>query len=258
LLDNTDDQYRKDYADAMEKLEAEAAQAIPSSDNDEENGDKKPDESIVVAPAEPEQNGQGLDEKLKELQERLAKAEKAALDNKAWGTKNAQRLAEIERERIEQQREQAKPEILDANPDLADAIRYVTQDPAPQHRIDRQMQDWQATVQAAHPGIFDVSIDPELEAALVAKREALGEAWFDPLTAIREITAEKIAFTERQVGKRFAIEAAKQTQKSAMSVPGAGGSANRTPVDPDQEAAQRILKMSDAEFAKEVKRVKGY
>lgn len=254
MLENTDEQYRKDYTEAAAKLEAEAAQAIPS-DNDDPNGDIKPDEVIVAAPVEPEQTA---DDRLKELQERLAKAEKAALDNKAWGTKNAQRLAEIERERVERERAAARPEILDANPDLADAIRYVTTDPTPQHQIERQRQIWQEAVQTAHPGIFDLSIDPELEAAVVARREAVGDAWNDPLVAIREITAEKLAFTERQVGKRFAIESAKQAQKSAMSVPGTGGSASRAAVDPDAEAVQRISKMSDAEFAAEVRRVKGY
>lgn len=244
MLDNMDEQYKKDYAEALEKLDG-AAEAITPPEQKPEP-EKEPDEP------KPE------DDPLAELRARLEKTEKALNDTKAWGTKNAQRIADFERERIEQQREQFKPDILDANPGLDDAIRYVTQDPNPRHQIERQAQDWQEIVQSAHPGIFDLSIDPELESALVAKREALGEAWFDPLTAIREITAEKIAFTERQVGKRFAIEAAKQTQKSAMSVPGAGGSANRTPADPDQEATQRILKMSDAEFAKEVRRVKGY
>lgn len=251
MLENMDEQYKKEYAEALAKLDGTAPETEATTPTESE-----PETETEKEPASEETKPE--DDPLAELRARLEKTEKALNDTKAWGTKNAQRLAEIERERIEQQREQTKPEILDANPDLADAIRYVTQDPAPQHRIDQQAQEWQQIVQSAHPGIFDLSIDPELEAALVAKREALGEAWFDPLTAIREITAEKLAFTERQVGKRFAIEAAKQTQKSAMSVPGAGGSANRAPADPDQEDVQRILRMSDAAFAKEVKRVKGY
>lgn len=195
---------------------------------------------------------------IEELRIKLEKTEKALKDTQSWGTKNAQRLAEIERERERQQREATKPGILEANPDLEDAIRYVTSDPTEKHQVETKQQEWQQMVQAAHPGIFDVSIDPELESAILARRESLGDSWLDPLVAIREITAEKLAFTERQVGKRFAIESQKQAQKSAMSVPGAGSGAARTAVDPDTEAAQRILKMSDAEFAAEVKRVKGY
>lgn len=248
MLDNVDEQYKKEYDEAIAKLDGTAEEEATTPPEEIPEPETEPVIEEIKAEEDP----------LAELRTKLEKTEKALNDTKAWGTKNAQRLAEIERQNIEQQRAQAKPEILDANPELADAIRYVTQDPTPQHKIERQMQDWQAIVQTAHPGIFDLSIDPELEAVLVAKREALGEAWHDPLIAIREITAEKLAFTERQVGKRFAIESAKQSQKSAMSVPGAGGSANRTAPDTDQEAVQRIQKMSDADFAKEVRRVKGY
>lgn len=246
--------YKKEYDEALAKLEGTAEEEATTPEPEPEpESTPEPEKKPVIEEVKTEEP-----DPLAELRAKLEKTEKALNDTKAWGTKNAQRLAEIERRNIEQQREQAKPEILDANPELADAIRYVTQDPTPQHKIERQMQDWQAMVQTAHPGIFDLSIDPELESALVAKREALGEAWFDPLIAIREITAEKLAFTERQVSKRLAAEAAKQSQKSAMSVPGSGGSANRTAPDTDQEAVQRIQKMSPADFEKERRKVLGY
>lgn len=248
------EQYQKEYNEAASKLDAaEAGQ--PEAITEPE---AKLETVEATEPAKPEAEETKPLDPLEELRAKLEKAEKSLKDTQAWGTKNAQRLAEIERDRERQQREATKPGILDANPDLEDAIRYVTSDPAPQQQMEQRQHDWQTIVQTAHPGIFDLSIDPELEAALVAKRESLGESWYDPLVAIREITAEKLAFTERQVGKRFAIESQKQAQKSAMSVPGAGGSASRTTVDPEQEAAQRILKMSDAEFAAEVRRVKGY
>lgn len=248
MLDGKDEIYQKEYNEALAKLDGTAEATIPAEPEAVAEPEKAEIEAETPAEVDP----------LEELRTKLEKTEKALRDTQSWGTKNAQRLAEIERERVERERAAARPEILDANPDLADAIRYVTTDPAPQHQAERQQQTWQEMVQTAHPGIFDLSIDPELEAAVVARREAVGDAWNDPLVAIREITAEKLAFTERQVGKRFAIESAKQAQKSAMSVPGTGGSASRAAVDPDAEAAHRILKMSDAEFAAEVKRVKGY
>lgn len=246
MLDGKDEQYQKEYNEALAQLDGTAEATTPE------------EPETVPVEAEPEVKADEPQDPLKDLQERLAKTEKALNDTKAWGTKNAQRIAQIERERIEREREESRPGILDANPDLADAIRYVTTDPTPQHQAERQQQTWQEIVQSAHPGIFDLSIDPELEAAVVARREAVGEAWNDPLVAIREITAEKLAFTERQIGKRFAIEAAKQAQKSAMSVPGTGSSASRAAVDPEAEAVQRIRGMSDAAFAAEVRRVKGY
>lgn len=245
MLDNMDDDYKKEYNEAVAKLEGTAPETPEATTPPEEK--PEPEKEPVI-----EEIKTDAPDPLAELRTKLEKTEKALNDTKAWGTKNAQRLAEIERER----REAAKPEILDANPELADAIRYVTE--TPQIESKQKQLEWREIVETAHPGIFDVSIDPELETALVAKRDALGDAWFDPLVAIREITAEKLAFTERQVGKRFAIEAAKQAQKSAMSVPGAGGGAARTASDPEQDEVQRVLKMSDAEFAKEVRRVKGY
>jgi len=254
MLDNTDEIYQKEYAEAAAKLEAaEAGQ--PEAITEPE---AQPETVEATEPAKLEAEEAKQSDPLEELRIKLEKAERSLKDTQAWGTKNAQRLAEIERDRERREREETKPGILEANPDLEDAIRYVTSDPAPQRQMEQKQQEWQTIVATAHPGIFDVSIDPELEAALVAKREILGDAWYDPLVAIREITAEKLAFTERQVGKRFAIESQKQAQKSAMSVPGAGGSASRTTVDPEAEAVQRISKMSDAEFAAEVRRVKGY
>lgn len=257
-------QYDKDYDKAAADLEA-AAQATTARGADGKfvKAEEKPVESatpaapVEVKPAEPAKPAEPVDP-LVEIRTELEKAQKALKDTQAWGTKNAQELAEIKREREKQQRESTKPAILDANPELADAIRYVASDPAPQQQQADLHQQWMGIVDAAHPGIFGKEIDPELEKAVVARRDALGEAWSDPLVAIREITAEKLAHAERQVGKRFAAESAKMAQKSAMSVPGAGAGASHVPVDSDLEAVQRIQKMSDAEFQKEVRRVKGY
>jgi hypothetical protein len=52
-----------------------------------------------------------------------------AKDNQAWATKLAQEAAQLKREREQREREAKKPAILDANPELAEAIRYVAQDP---------------------------------------------------------------------------------------------------------------------------------
>lgn len=247
----TEAEYQEQYDAALAKMDAAAT------------GQPEPTPAPVPEPVkepitEPAKADEPPVDPLEELRARLEKAEKIAADNKAWGTKQAQELAAIKREREQQQREAAKPQILEQNPELADAIRYVANDPAPQQQQEDRSNQWQTMVATAHPGIFDIGIDPELEAALLAKRDSLGEAWHDPLVAIREITAEKVAHAERLVGKRFAIESAKQAQKSAMSVPGTGSGAARTPPNPDKESVDRILNMSDADFAKEVRKVKGY
>lgn len=255
-----DEEYQKEYDAAAAKLEADA-QATTARGADGKFAKAEP----VKAEPEPEKESK-VEEPVREeadpiklLEERVAKAEKIAKDNQAWATRLAQERAEEKRARAAAEREATKPAILDANPELADAIRYVAHDTAPQDKEAARQQDWQTAIEKAHPGIFDKSIDPELEKAISERFQAIGADVQDPLVAIREITAEKLAFTERQVGKRFAAEAAKQAKVSAMTVPGAGaGGGARTAPDAALAEVERIKNMSDADFAKEVKRVKGF
>lgn len=258
-----DPEYQKEYDKAAAELDA-AAQATTARGADgkfvkAEEPEKAPEviatPETVVEPAKKEE----VEDPIAALTARLEKAEKVAKDNQAWATKMAQEAAQLKREREAAQREANRPAILDANPELADAIRHVVQDPAPRNQEADRQQDWQTAIEKVHPGIFDKSIDPELEKALTERFKAVGPEIQDALVAIREITAEKLAFTERQVGKRFAAEAAKQAKVSAMSVPGAGaGGGSRTAPDTALAEVTRINNMSDAEFAKEVRRVKGF
>jgi hypothetical protein len=255
-----DEAYQQEYDKAAAALEAAANGAKPEAITAPEPEQPEPAKAEEAkepeqAPAEPEVDP------LAEIRAKLEKTEKALKDTQAWGTKNAQRLKEIEQERERQQREASRPEILEQNPGLEEAIRHVTHNPHQEQEqaIAKRNQEWMAIVDAAHPGIFSKDIDPELEKTLVDKAQSLGEQWFDPLIAIREITAEKLAHTERIIGKKYMAEAAKSAQKSAMSVPGAGASAvNTAPVDSQKEIADRYLTMSSADFAKERKRVLGH
>ena len=245
---------QKEYDAAVEAIDAGAAPAIPP---------EKVEEAPVQAPAEPEapkaeEVAEPVVDEMAAMRERLERAEKQAADNKAWATKEAQRRAELERQYQQQQREASRPAILDENPDLAEAIKYVANDPAPRQQAESAHETWMHTIESVHPGIFAADADKELVDALVAKREASGDAWNDPLVAIRDIAAEKVAHAQRQTEKRFQVEAAAQKAKSAMSVPGTGGGGKREAVDPQAEEANRFKNMSDAEFDKEVKRVKGF
>jgi len=256
-----DEQYQKEYAEAAAKLEADA-QATTARGADGKFAKVETPETVVEPEKKPvaEEPKPEEPDPIKVLEERVAKAEKIAKDNQAWATKLAQERAQERREREAAEREANKPAILDANPELADAIRFVAKDPTPRHQEEQKAQEWQAAIEKVHPGIFDVSIDPELEKAIKVRFDALGPEVKDPLVAIREITAEKLAFTEQQVGKRFAAEVAKQAKVSAMAVPGAGAGGGSARVAPDDQLAmaERMKNMSDAEFAREVKRVKGY
>lgn len=256
-----DEEYQKEYDKAAADLEA-AAQATTARGADGKFTKTDASEAVEQAkkPETPDPVKTEEVDPLAELRARLEKTEKIAKDNQAWATRMAQEAAQLRKEREAALHEANKPAILDANPELAEAIRYVAKDPTPQHQEELRQQEWQTAIEKAHPGIFDVSIDPDLEKAISERFKALGADVNDPLVAIREITAEKLAFTERQVGKRFAAEAAKQAKVSAMSVPGAGagGGSSRTTPDEQLAMAERMKNMSDAEFAQEVRRVKGY
>lgn len=256
-------EYQKEYEKAAAELDA-AAKATTARGEDgkfvkaeEVKEPAKEPEAAKEPVKEPEKEPvkEEKPDELAELKTRLEKAEKIAKDNQAWATKLAQERAEEKRQREQAAREATKPAILDANPELADAIRYVAHDPASQQQTEDRQAKWTQIIDQAHPGIFALPDDDELVKALLAKRT---DAWADPLVAIREITEEKLAHAERQVGKRFAAEAAKLAQKSAMSVPSAGaGSGVMAPVDTQLAEVQRIQKMSDKDFQAEVRRVKG-
>jgi len=208
--------------------------------------------AAVAAPATPA-------DPLAEAMARAERAEKIARDNQAAYTRVAQEAAALRRAQEQRDREAAKPAILDANPELVDAIRYVATDPTEQHQAADRVAAFQSTIEKAHPDAFSTDMPEELQASIAKAWQELGDAAQDPLEVVRVITQEKLAFTERQVGKRFAAEAARQQEKSAMSVPGAGkSSVAAAPVDVQLEEVKRIQNMSDADFAKEVRRVKGY
>jgi hypothetical protein len=253
------DDYQREYDEAAAKLEA-AANGETVATTAPEAQPAAPAAAAPVAEAlEPakQPDAEPKAETAEELRARLEKAEKALKDTQAWGTKKAQELARIQREQALAQREATKPEILAQQPELEAAIRHVVSDPTPMIQADEARESWMATIERAHPGIFNADADPELVNAILARK---GEAdWSDPIVAIAEITAEKLAHAERQIGKRFAAEAAKLQQKSAMSVPSASaGPVVTQPADKQLEEVRRIQNMSDADFAAEVRRVKGY
>lgn len=257
----SDQAYQEEYNKALAALDAAANGKTEATTAPEVKAE--PVAEPAKEPVKTDEPAKQPDSKpadpVEELRLELEKTKKALKDTQQWGHKNAEELKRIQRDRELAQREASKPPILDANPELEQAIRYVASDPAPQIQQEQRLAQWQGAVAAAHPDIEQLLADEEFNKAVIARRDTVGADWLDPIVAIREITAEKLAHTERQIGKRFASEAAKLAQKSAMSVPGAGSSAVTTqPTDKALEEANRIMKMSDAEFAKEVRRVKGY
>ena len=275
-MELTAEQYQKEYDEAWKKMDEEAAKATPSRAPDgkfakaEEAAPAaepvKDEPKVETPPAEakaepkadevPQTQEEEKPDPLAEMKAELEKAKKQAADNKAWATKVAQELAETKREREQREREAAKPPVLEQNPGLEEAIRYVAE--APKQQKPDPMQQWVQVIDAAHPGIFAADADPELVDALVAKRDASNGAWFsDPLIAIREITEAKLAHAEKQMQKRIEAERKATSEKSAMSVPGAGATV-KAAADPAADEVRRIQSMTPAQFEQERRRVLGY
>lgn len=265
----TDPEQQREYDEAIAALDA-AAQGATTARDDKGQFAKaeapapepvkapEPEPAKVEPAAEPAPEPV-TPEMVAELKAEVEKAKKVARDNQAAYTRAAQEAAALRRQHEQQQREATRPAILDANPELAEAIRYVASDPAPQQQAEEKQKQFQSVIEAVHPDVFSDELPAELQTAIETRWRALGDEAADPLAIVRVITEEKLAHNERQIGKRFAAEAAKLQQKSAMSVPGAGPSTVQVqPIDQQAEAVKRFQNMSDAEFAAEVRRVKGY
>lgn len=267
------EEYQRQYDAAAAQLDAAAGTAPAITARDEEGKFAKAEtpatEPEAIAEPAAEQVApaaettapveQPAPDPLAELTARVERAEKIAKDNQAWATRMAQEAAALRRQQDAEKREASKPTILDANPELADAIRYIASDPAPQEQAAAKAASFQATIEQVHADAFSVDMPAELQDAIAQAWTALGDKAQDPLNVVRVITEEKLAFTERQIGKRFAAEQAKLQQKSAMSVPTAGAqSVQLAPIDAQLAEAQRIAKMTPREFEAEARRVRGY
>lgn len=272
-----DEEYQREYDKALAEMDAaEKSTTARGSDGKFVKAEEKPAEEKPAEPApeksepetkeEPKQEEPKPDDKPKEddeataLRKRLESAEKALKDTQAWATKLSQERAAEKREAERRAREAAKPPILDANPELADAIRYVSSD-KPEAKPDPQA-EWVSAVERAHPGVFSAELDPGLEKVLHTRLTALSaEERADPLIAIREITEGKLEFATKQAEQRqaaAAAAAAKEKAKAAMSVPGAGASGSRTTADPEREAVDRVHNMTDADFEREYRKARGF
>lgn len=268
-------EYQRQYDEAAAALDAAPGQGTTARGTDgrfeapaSAPADPAPEPAAAPAPAAdkpaeaapaPAADAAKPADPLAELTARLERAEKMAKDNQAAFTRASMEAAALRRAQEQRERDAAKPAILDANPELVDAIRYVASDPAPQRAAEERAATYQSTIEKAHPDAFSPDMDPELQQSIEAAWKGLGDAARDPLEVVRVITQEKLAFQERQVGKRFAAEAARQKEKSAMSVPSPGASSVATaPEDAHKAEVQRISKMTDREFEAEVRRVRGF
>jgi hypothetical protein len=244
-----DKAYQEEYDKARAELDAAAEKKTVTTESQEKPKEEPVKEDSKEPVTEPDP--------IEKLTRELESTRKALNDTKAWGTKNAQALRELERQRELQQREAERPKILEANPELEAAIRHVTSDPRPQIEQEQSLEAWKDTVNRAIPDIEELlNTDEEFKQAVIARKAKSENGWADPLEAIRDMTAEIRARDERIIAKRFLAESKKISEKTAMSVPSEKGKTSVAPNDDDAEV-KRIKNMSPSEFAREVKRVKG-
>lgn len=193
-------------------------------------------------------------ETLEQIKARLEAAEKALRDTKAWGTRNAQEVARYRKEQEDAQRAAARPQILDANPDLADAVRYVQADDyARQRETSEQSQAlWQDTVRAAIPDIDDLLADNSFMESLTDRAQQVD--WTNPIIAIREINTEirQRAMASAQTAQQ---NARAETKRSAASMPTGGSRQSIKPTTSDDDMLRKFQNMSDDEIAREARKI---
>lgn len=261
-----DAEYSAAYQAEMDRLDAEAAAArgaAPTTSTPEPTATAEPTPAPVATstddmPTDPPKAPTEA-ERLATLERELESTKKALNDTKKWAGQSAAEVKRLKKEQEERDRKANRPQVLDDNPGLEEAVRYVTGAPAagqPAHDPEA----WADTVGAALPGL-DALLEqsPELRTKAEAKARELGEAWTDPLVAIRELNALQIDHI-RAGQAAAAVEAARRDfeqrkkHQTAMTVPGGGASRLAPPVD----ASKRYETMSREEFAKERARVLGY
>jgi hypothetical protein len=265
--------YDEIYQAEMARLEAEAAAASGATapgaatttptDEPAVHAEPAPAANVTAEPAPAAATGEPKQETLEERFARLERehesTKKALNDTKAWASRSAAEVKRLKQEQEERDRKANRPQVLDDNPGLEEAVRYVTGAPAagkPAHDPDA----WAEAVGTALPGL-DALLEqnPDLTAKATAKAKELGAAWNDPLVAIRELSAlqieherARVAIAAREAAARD--HAQRKQKQTAMTVP--GGGASRTPAPVDQ--AQRYATMSREDFAKERARVLGF
>lgn len=229
------EEYQAAYDAEMAKLSGEAEKST-TKPNDEPV--KEPEAKIEEPAKEPE-----ID--VKKLAEEVEKAKKALADTQRWGHQNAAEVKRLKRELEEKERAAQKPDILNSNPGLEDAIRYVNGPSKPPQQV------WMETVSTALPDIEDLLSDESFNAKALAKRQEMAGLWDDPIAATRELGNLRLAHI-REKAVAEAVEKArkdfeaKQKKQAAMHMP--SGSSSSPPKEIDE--AERIRTMSSAEFAK--------
>jgi hypothetical protein len=244
-------EYKEAYDKEMQRLEAESDPIKKVEEEATTSPEVKEPENKEVPKTEEKA---GLDEDSKK---RLDSLEKALRDTQAWGTRQSQELARLKKEREDEKHNARRPEILDQNPGLEDAIKHVarpvSEEKSPQAR-------WLENVQQAIPDVEKLLGDKGFYEKAQAKRNEFGSDWDNPLVAIRELSELKTEHVKtiaihgavEQARKDFEVKSKKRT---AMEVPGGSGASVQSKTE---DEAKKMWDMSEADFQKMRSRTLGY
>jgi hypothetical protein len=285
-LTQTPAEYDAAYDAEMLALE-DAEQGKPAAKPDPEpepaaEGDEPPAAGTDTADDEP---GDTLGDNpspgptLEELLAEKARREKALADTQRWAhSQSAEvkalkaRLAEAEKKAEELEIERDRPADYDEDleklvdytlrkrgyrPPVSDAAEDGEHSASPAAEEtgqpgDYDPQRWAQIITTAHPDIeVLLTQHPAFEAAVIARKAALGQEWFDePLVAIREINALKTGYLLKQ----REAELRRETKLGAMGVP--GGQGDSLAKAQAAKAEIDVWAMSDADFEAHTQRIR--
>lgn len=260
MTDAEQKEYDAAYQAEIDKLDAAAAANASTTDAD--NIDPAPDakDALKTDPdAAPQSEAETTEARFQRLEAELASTSKALKDTKSWATKSAAEVKRLRKEQEERERAANRPQVLDDNPGLEEAIRHVS-GARPAAAPEEAQQTWADTVATALPEL-DALLEqnPELQTKAKALAQTLGADWDNPIIAIRELGRLQRDH-ERTVTSTAAQEAARRDfqqkgqKRTAMQVP--TGSAARPA--PKADAVKEMEDMSDADFKKMRAKVLGY
>lgn len=250
-----------------EQPEGDAAGGTGTADGEGE-GDREP----AAAPAGTET--------VDELHAQLEQTQRALEDTKRWGHQNAGEVKKLRKglealDRKVRQATRERPDILEREPELAEAIRYTLglqegEEPggAPEGSRAGETQpgmsrdEWAEAVEEVHPDADRLLSVPAIKDHMQKAASHYGEAWSErPTLAIRELNyvKEQLALNRTRQATEAAVAAHKEKEKKrrAQTLPGGGQGPAPAASKTEADEVRRIETMSSEDFEKERQKVLG-
>ncbi len=174
MTDAEQKEYDAAYQAEIDKLDAAAAANATTTDADNTDPAPEAKDALKTEPAAEQQGEPETTEaRFLRLEAELASTSKALKDTKTWATKNAAEVKRLRKEQDERERAANRPQVLDDNPGLEEAIRHVS-GARPASAPENAQQTWADTVATALPEL-DALLEqnPELQ----TKAKALAQTW---------------------------------------------------------------------------------